>query len=718
MFQSRLFRRLFFTYIMVIFSCMVVYTSFLIFENREIGKMQAERKGEIQLEEVAGILEQRILNAQNIVSNFSYSAAMKQLYMSTRTGAVLDPYTLSSIQSELRNTMASGDLSIYQTILFVDGSSKAYSSVGVITLPDGYQPLSRELPCLTLGTVNDTFRLNISQRYAFNKDFLLYCDIYTYQNGSNAGTVCILFDVKDIEDKVGAILEDGYGVRILYQDQLLVSIGEGTGTVYREESLRMPGTIYEIYATPAVSAVANRYFLFIMLAILAITVLFVIVAYWESRRYYMPISHLEQMVSMETNSSQDEMEKITHEIQNLIGEKNSYREKMLTISPYAKTGMLHSMIIGSMEADKVSMLLDENYLDLIRPYFIVSVVNFAYDGKPPLSEEEYKQKMKKTFETVAETFSTDEMQIVYYFKDIFDVFLILNFETEQEQDDLFFRIHRQIRTLTDTGTCYVTMGVDLLREDIGELKQACEGAMSALDGILTNGRDAVYFRDDMGGRTNNYYFPANFREKLKRCLLKKDKEEIHEILFDVYKTNLDMDGTPEMYRALIDELHLAVIKTLREITELNTVHVNIEKFKGLATLQDIFDYYDAALISAIDALDEHEEQAKADSLVEEDIVRYIDEHYCDPDLSLQSLKDKFNVSNKYLSILCKERFGVTYLQYIQTKRIDKAARLLREERYSLTEVSAMCGYTNQLTFRRNFKSIIGENPSDYQEKFR
>ncbi len=716
MFQSKVFRRLFFTYIMVIFTCMALYTSFLVFENHQIGKMQTQRKSEIQLDELSSILEQRILSAQNIVQNLSYSAAMKQLYMSTKTGAALDSYTLSSIQSELRNTMASGGLSIYQTILFVDGSRKAYSSGGVIALPEEYKPLGRELPCMLTGTVNDIFQLNITKRYAFNKDFLLYCDTYTYQNGSDAGTVCILFDIKDIENNINGILEAGYGVRILYQDQCLLAEGEGTGAVYQKESARMPGVIYEVCISPAVSAGTDRYFFFIMLLIVAVTVLFVIVAYWESKRFYMPINHLEQMVPMETDPSQDEMEKIIHEIQNLIGEKNRYREKMLTITPYARTGMLHSMIIGSVEADKVSLFLDENYLDLIKPYFIVSVVNFACEGGARLPKEEYEQKLKTTIETVVETFSTDELQIVYYFKDDCDVFLILNFETEQKQDDLFFQIHRQISTLTARDFCYVTMGVDTLREDIGELKQACEGAVKALDGILTNGRGAVYFLEDMSGKTDRYYFPADFREKLKRCLLKKEKDGIHELLFDIYKTNLDMAGSPEMYRALIDELHLSVIKTLREVTELNTVHINIEKYRELATLQDIFDYYDAALLSVIDAFNDHERQAGADSMVEEDIVSYIDAHYCDADLSLQKLKDQFNVSNKYLSILCKERFGVTYLQYIQTKRISKAVELLKEKRYSLTEISAMCGYANQLTFRRNFKSIVGENPSDYQEK--
>ena len=715
MFQSKLFRRLFSTYIIVIFSCMVLYTSFLIFENYQISKIQAERKSEMQLDEVSGILEQRILNAQNIVRNLSYSTVMKQLYMNAKVGESLDSYTLSSIQSEMKNTAVFGGLSIYQTILFVDGSSRAYSSGGVIALPADYQPLEHELPYMMVDTVNNAFQLSGSKQYYFSKDFLLYCDAYTYQNSSNTGTICILFDLDNLRSNMDDFLEEGYGVRILYDGNEIFAVGEEIGTLYERESVRMPKMVYQVYASKNVSSETNRYFYVFVAVVIIVSILFVFLAYWESRRYYMPIDHMEQMVSTEPNASKDEMEKIIQGIQNLIGEKNSYREKMLTITPYAKTGMLHSMIIGNLEADNVGVFLDENYLDLIMPYFIVSVINFAYEGKLLLTEEEHKQKLKALFQVVADTFSTDEIHIVYYFKDIYNVFLITNFEMEQDMDSLFFQIHKHISTAIAKNYCYVTMGVDTQRDDIGELKKACEGAVKALDGILTDGRGAVYFLEDMEGRTDNYYFPVNFREKLKCCLLKQDKEEIHRLLFDIYKTNSDMAGTPEMYRALIDEFHLSVIKTLREITEFSTVHLNIEKYVDLATMQDIFDYYDAALLSVIDALHDQAGQAREDSRLEEDIVSYIDTHYCDADLSLQTLTDRFNVSNKYLSLLCKERFGVTYLQYIQTKRIQKAAELLQEKRYSLTEVGTMCGYTNQLTFRRNFKSIIGVNPSSYQE---
>ena len=136
MFQSKLFLKLFLTYVAVIFFYMFLCIAFLFYENRRISELQSRREREIQLDEICSIVEQRILTAQNIVQDLSYSTAMKQLYMSEKTGGQLDSYALFSIQNEMRSTMAMGGLSIYQTVLFVDGSNKAYSSAGVISLSE------------------------------------------------------------------------------------------------------------------------------------------------------------------------------------------------------------------------------------------------------------------------------------------------------------------------------------------------------------------------------------------------------------------------------------------------------------------------------------------------------------------------------------------------------------------------------------------------------
>lgn len=725
MFKSRLFRRLFYTYIVVIFTCLIVYTSFIIYENYRVKKIQTERRGELLLDEVGSTLDRRFTNAQNIVQNLSYSTALKQLYLNSRLGTVLDSYNLFMIQSELKNTMASGGLSVYKTIIFLDGSDKAYSSSGVIKLSSDFILENVEYPCLKLDTLNGAFGYD-SNRYSFQKECLLYCDAYTYQNGSEIGTICILFDLKNLKNDLNKVIKEGYGLEIIYGGQELISMGEKEGRTFLGESSRCPDLTYRVYASGAPLGEENIVFYVLLGGMVVISLGFVYVAYRESKKYYMPIDHLDQMVKGEkgiiasesgkekAGGRSGEMENLIEGIRNLIGEKNGYREKMMTITPYARTGALHSMITGDIGKENIRILSKENYIDLIKPYFIVGVVNLAYTDGKTAEEENRSGELKELFQVMTETFSTDEIRIVSYFRDSCHAFLIANIENEEPMDELFYQIHKYLCTALGQNHCTVTMGVDILREDIDELREACEGAMNALDGILTDGRGEVYFLEEHSGKTANYYFPANFREKLKKYLEKDKKEELCSMLEEIYRKNWDMGGNPEMYRGLIDDLHLTVIKTLREITELNTVHISVEKYRGLATLQEVFDYYKAALCSIADSLHEQGKRVQEDSRLEDEILAYIDENCYDSELSLQRISEHFKVSSKYLSLLCKKRYDMTYLQYIQDKRIRRASQLLLEKQYSLSEIAQMCGYTNQLTFRRNFKSIMGTNPSDYR----
>lgn len=724
LFKSRLFRRLFYTYIIVIFTCLIVYTSFIIYENYQINKIKRERRSELLLDEVGSILDRRFTNAQNIVQNLSYSTAMKQLYMNSKLGTVLDSYNLFMIQSELKNTMASGGLSVYKTIIFLNGSDKAYSSSGVIKLSGAFNAENVEYPYLELATLNDAFGFD-SKRYSFQKECLLYCDAYTYQNGSEIGTICILFDLKNMRNDLNSVISSGYGLSILYGDEELIAMGEKEGKVFSSESSCCPDLFYQVYASREPFAEENVVFYILLGVMVLISLGFVYLAYRESRKYYMPIDHLDQLVKEEKGlraaetdrkgifSGNDEMENLIDGIRNLIGEKNGYREKMMTITPYARTDVLHSMITGDIGSENIRILSKEHYIDLIKPYFIVGVTDLAYIGAKT-EEENHGDGLKEVFQVMAETFSTEEVRIVSYFRDSSHVFLIANVEKEEPMDDLFYQIHKYLCTALGQENYAVTMGVDILREDINELQEACEGAMTALDGILTDGRGEVYFLEENSGKTADYYFPTSFREKLKKYLEKDRKEELCAMLADIYRRNWDMGGNPEMYRGLIDELHLSIIKTLKEITELNTTHFSVEKYRGLATLQEVFDYYSAALCSIADSLYEQAVQVQEDSRLEDEILAYIDENCYDTELSLQMISEHFKVSSKYLSLLCRKRYDMTYLQYIQDKRIRRAAQLLSEKKYSLSEIAVMCGYANQLTFRRNFKSIMGVNPSDYR----
>ncbi|MCR4762538.1 MAG: AraC family transcriptional regulator [Lachnospiraceae bacterium] len=720
MFQSRIFKQIFFSYILIIAVSMCAYAAFLVYQSRQIARTQTERENELLLRAAADIVDDRIEAAQDIVRELKYSTVMRDLYMSARLSSALDTYSDYAVQEELRSLYSAHAAHLYGFTVFLDGNERAYSAGGVVHLDAPFEMPEETWPFIRCGSIADTFHFKNNKRYFYNKQGLLYCDGYTWQRGVDVGVICVFIDPEETGRALERVLGDAYGVRAVNGDGVLYAVGKTNGQIaLTRASAVCDGLNYELYGEAPV-LFGTDYFLFGMLLLLGLISIFLIwLAFWQSKRYYKPIGMLGDMVSRDSDAEHpeaknDEMDGIIRGIENLIGEKNRYHEKMLTIGPYAGAGMLQAIVADGTGGEKLSILTDEDFLDLRHLYYVVAVVNFAYE-ESRAADERLRGRLDAVLRQASEAWSSEERHIVWYFRDVYNAYLIVNDDEPELSEDLFFGLHRQIAAAAAPERMMVSMGVDRPREDIMELKTACVRAMSALDGVLRDGRGEIFFAEEQTQTRVEHYFPAGFREQLRGCLERRDRDGVHALLFDIYKKNLDLDAPAEVYRALLDEFYPAMLKTVRETAGLAAVHLNIRRTEGLMTLQEIFDYYDAALMSVIDLLIDSEKSRDETDRVDDEILQYVDDHFCDQDISLQLLSDRFRVSNKYLLLLFKQRHGTTYLQYLQNKRIARAAEMIREGGRSLAEIGEMVGYPNQLTFRRNFKAVMGVTPSEFRE---
>ncbi len=716
LFASKVFRRMFFSYILIIIVCMALFSASLIYQSRKITTSQREWEHELIIREASNIMDEVLTDAEDTVRDLRYSTTMKNLYMASRLDAPLDSYEDYAVQKEIRNLWAQRGDSIYSTTIFLYGSNRAWSAGGPIYMDKEFEAQDMQIPTLINGNIADSIHMENNQRFYFSKEGLLYWDSYTYRTGTEVGLCCVLFDLQKTIGSLEKTLGEKQGLRIFYEGKELLSVGT-IGDAEKAHVFQGNNDFtYELYDGNYSFLKGNGILLGMLTVLLVITLLFVWVAYWESKRYYKPIDFLGKMVNSEKSSTPDEddneMNSIINGIQDLIGEKNSYREKMLTITPYAGAGMFQAIVSGRAGDEKLSVLSDEEFLDLKHPYYIVSILNFAYEWAGTAKEISHKD-LEEILKQVSATWTAEDMHIAWYFQDKKNVYLILSFDEKRDMDDIFYGIQKLAQSCVEKEHMAVTMGVDVVREDISELKAACEGALSALDGILHDGRGEVFFVEEFPRQSVDYYLPVGFREKLRTCLENKDECGIHELLFDIYKTNLDLDASADVYKSLAEDFYLTMMKTIRKVTGLTTTHLNIRRISELMSLQEIFDYYDAALISIIDLLEKNEREKKEEVKLDDEIIRYVEENYCDPSISLQQLSGKFDVSNKYLILLFKQRFNATYLQFIQGKRIEKAIELIEENAMPISEIGAKVGYDNQLTFRRNFKAQTGLNPSEY-----
>ena len=113
-------------------------------------------------------------------------------------------------------------------------------------------------------------------------------------------------------------------------------------------------------------------------------------------------------------------------------------------------------------------------------------------------------------------------------------------------------------------------------------------------------------------------------------------------------------------------------------------------------------------------MDRYEKFRDNNTQLDIELIEYINQNDKDPNLSLTQITEHFSVSSKYVTVLFKKQFGMTYLKYVQERRISHAIDLLKNSSSPLEKIAEECGYTNMLTFRRNFKAIMACNPSDFR----
>ncbi|MEF3302644.1 AraC family transcriptional regulator [Paenibacillus sp. GYB003] len=82
-------------------------------------------------------------------------------------------------------------------------------------------------------------------------------------------------------------------------------------------------------------------------------------------------------------------------------------------------------------------------------------------------------------------------------------------------------------------------------------------------------------------------------------------------------------------------------------------------------------------------------------------------------LTLEELCARFHVGQSRLSALFKDKLGMSVMKTYKNLKIERAKLLIREEKYNMTELAEMLGYSSIHTFSRHFKTAADMTPTEY-----
>ena len=725
LFRSSFFRKLFLSYVLLIAVSVAGFCVWYLYSYRESYRESVREEVRQQVTAFATETDRKLLIAQSLCGAMNSSDSIRALYQTIFVEQKTpDSMQLYRVQSELSRIKASaGSLEVYAILLGFEGDSRLFAPGMVIALENKLTPLTAT-PWVEVTNVTSLMKLTGVSNIILNREYLICADAYTgIQNyNSSRGITMALLDTTGLENSLNAMMNRLAMVEIRNGAKQIFVMGEDQGQeeLFEIQSLVIGNLIYR--ARLAEQALHVPMPLRALLPLLFLTLggaAFMYGCYRYLRVRYQPIGEITRMVAPEQADPSDarDLDDVMRNISDLIGERNGYRERMITLSPYASHGALHQLLSGNLPESQIDVLMEEQFLGLKSGFFVVGLINLTIPQGTGAMEQRSMDARALAVQACREL-NSETITIVTCPRDAQNLYVVVNGEDPEELANLFYLILPRVEEAIDDSSLAVTIGVSGPQTELDRLRAACLEASGALENMLTGGRGSVYFADpDKPGDSREYFFPRDTQQQIARDIRENRPEELRNLLDQIWDKNFHQASLePETARQLVEELHTAVAGALREISFQSTTHIRIKRIQEPATIEEIFAYYRGLLTQALKTWQQEVAEDRGGEKLEQEIQEYITANVLNPDLSLSSVADRFGVSGKLVGSVCKNAFGKTYLQYVRDCQIQKAAELLQTTDLSLEEIAGRCGFTNLLTFRRNFKATMNVNPSDFRKE--
>ncbi|WP_054023741.1 response regulator [Bacillus sp. FJAT-28004] len=86
------------------------------------------------------------------------------------------------------------------------------------------------------------------------------------------------------------------------------------------------------------------------------------------------------------------------------------------------------------------------------------------------------------------------------------------------------------------------------------------------------------------------------------------------------------------------------------------------------------------------------------------------------DLSVEETATYVGLSTSYFSLLFKQTFGETFIEYVTRQRMERAKAMLGDSLKSVAQIAKEVGYAERRYFTKVFMKYTGENPTDYRSR--
>lgn len=290
-----------------------------------------------------------------------------------------------------------------------------------------------------------------------------------------------------------------------------------------------------------------------------------------------------------------------------------------------------------------------------------------------------------------------------------------------KKDDFSIAILNKFREWIEKHLHFtVTVGVGDETEDISLVSESYKEAVEALNYKMAGGSNRMILFCQISAQSGDdlYYYLHAIRSIVHALAIQEDWEKPLECLdYDIRKERLPRQSIIQLIQYLGYQLQSTIGKLAFNFGEgVDDIPIPLFVMHAgkLDSLDKLFEHVRQDLSRFQHQLQQSRGDRKHFNLLLE-IKNYIDSNYHDPNLSLESLSEKFNIGSKNLSKLFKEEFGENFIDFLTRLRIDHAKELLITSNLPVQEIASAVAYSSSFAFGRVFKRLVGTTPTAYRE---
>ena len=256
-------------------------------------------------------------------------------------------------------------------------------------------------------------------------------------------------------------------------------------------------------------------------------------------------------------------------------------------------------------------------------------------------------------------------------------------EGDPADDDAVMRQMRGLGVNLVAG-CYAVLDISFAAE--GEARSACRGALT---GLAEMSGGAVYVCSGARGA--------------RALVLGDHPEDVEERAYSFASSAMQL---PELEKE--EHLLIAIGDTVEDFHDIRGSMRTARHLRHLQTAEGP---------AARGIISSGARGGAGDSAVMRARV-YLETHYSDPNLMLQSVAKEVHLSQSHLSTIFAQETGMTFTQYLNSLRIGKARELLETTELRSFQIAEAVGYNDAHYFSYMFKKNTGMTPGEYRRDSR